>query len=285
MPDNNAKLLFFDIDGTLVDFDHQMPKSAEQALRQAQANGHKLILCTGRSLHQIYPFLLDFGFDGIIGGAGAYVRYGDKLVLQRSFGQSRLYRLMQYMDRHHIPRMLQTPSKGVIMSNAVQKFGRFDIFHTDDPAHTLDQIRSVIGETDVDDDTAHYYDKYADTECVVYSGSEVALKDMALILQGDLKLKVTASSLEVSDTSSGEITRLGITKASGMQALLDYLDKPLEDTIAFGDGPNDIEMLTFAHTSVCLGNGIDAAKAVSDIITDDIDKDGIAKALEHLKLI
>lgn len=284
MPDNQ-KILFFDVDGTLVDFHRQMPESAKTALKRAQANGHKLILCTGRSIYQIYPFLKAFGFDGIVAATGACVTYGGKTVAHHVIGQSRLYRLMQYMDRHDVPRMLQTPTKGVITSRGVKTFGRFEIFHADPPEDTLAVMQKVIGQTEVDDDTAHFFKKYPDAESVVYSGSSVPIKDMALILQGDLKLKATPSSLQADDPGSGEITQLGITKATGMKHLIDYLGMKEEDTIAFGDGPNDIEMLSYAHTSVCLGNGVAEAKAVSDIVTDNIDDDGLAHALEKLGLI
>jgi hydroxymethylpyrimidine pyrophosphatase-like HAD family hydrolase len=58
-----------------------------------------------------------------------------------------------------------------------------------------------------------------------------------------------------------------------------------KDTIAFGDGPNDLEMLQYAATGVAMGNGVPEAKEVADMITDRIDCDGIYKAMLELKLI
>ena len=54
----NTKYLFLDIDGTLVGFDGVMPSSALEALKKAHENGHKLVICTGRQLSQVYPWLL-----------------------------------------------------------------------------------------------------------------------------------------------------------------------------------------------------------------------------------
>ena len=69
--------LFLDIDGTLVKFDGTMPKSTEEALKAAQKNGHKLILCTGRGCGQIDPWMLEkIAFVGIISSSGARVQYG-----------------------------------------------------------------------------------------------------------------------------------------------------------------------------------------------------------------
>jgi len=58
-----------------------------------------------------------------------------------------------------------------------------------------------------------------------------------------------------------------------------------EEIIAFGDGENDIEMLSFAGIGVCMGNGVEGAKKTADYITADIDDGGIAKALMHFGLI
>ena len=71
------KIVFLDIDGTLVNFNQQMPESTWKALKEARENGHKLVLCTGRTYGHIYPWLLEIGFDAIVASAGAYVRVGE----------------------------------------------------------------------------------------------------------------------------------------------------------------------------------------------------------------
>ncbi len=63
-----GKALFFDVDGTLVNFQGKMPASARTALKKAQQNGHQIVLCSGRSKIQIYPWLLELGVDrGVCG--------------------------------------------------------------------------------------------------------------------------------------------------------------------------------------------------------------------------
>ena len=58
------KILFFDVDGTLVDFGAStMSKNTSDALIAAKKNGHKIFLCTGRSYNQIYPSLKAFDFE------------------------------------------------------------------------------------------------------------------------------------------------------------------------------------------------------------------------------
>lgn len=86
-------------------------------------------------------------------------------------------------------------------------------------------------------------------------------------------------------TSSGEITQAGINKAYGMEKLLTYLGKTREDAIAFGDGPNDLEMLSYAGIGVAMGNADDSVKEKADMVTARIDEDGIFLALRKLKII
>ncbi len=57
------------------------------------------------------------------------------------------------------------------------------------------------------------------------------------------------------------------------------------ETMAFGDGENDIDMIRFAGIGVAMGNGIPALQKAADYVTDDIDEDGIANALHHFGLI
>ena len=70
------KLLFFDIDGTLLDYTGKMPASAKEALRQARLAGHRLVICSGRSGHQLSDWMFT-DFDGIINCTGAGVKIGN----------------------------------------------------------------------------------------------------------------------------------------------------------------------------------------------------------------
>lgn len=68
-----GKIIFLDVDGTLVDYENNLPASAVDAIRVARSKGHRVYLCTGRSKAEVYPPLWDIGLDGMIGGNGSYV--------------------------------------------------------------------------------------------------------------------------------------------------------------------------------------------------------------------
>ncbi len=49
-----GKIIFLDVDGTLVDYEGNLPESAVEAIRKARENGHKVYICTGRSKAEVY---------------------------------------------------------------------------------------------------------------------------------------------------------------------------------------------------------------------------------------
>ena len=84
--------------------------------------------------------------------------------------------------------------------------------------------------------------------------------------------------------NSGEISIKGTDKTVGMDIMIHHFDLIEENSIAIGDGNNDITMLKKAAIGVAMGNATDKLKAVADMISDDVDDDGLAKALKRLEL-
>ena len=68
-----GKIIFLDVDGTLVDYENHLPESAVLAVRKARENGHRVYICTGRSKAEVYENIWEIGLDGMIGGNGSYV--------------------------------------------------------------------------------------------------------------------------------------------------------------------------------------------------------------------
>ena len=81
-----------------------------------------------------------------------------------------------------------------------------------------------------------------------------------------------------------EFNKAGISKATGVRFLSEYLGVSVNDVIAIGDSENDIEMLKIAGTGIAMGNAVEEAKAAADDITASNDEDGVAKAIEKYLL-
>ena len=102
---------------------------------------------------------------------------------------------------------------------------------------------------------------------------------------GDYFTIIPNSVLSKEDPGSGEISEKGMHKAFGMEVLLQRLGIGPEDTIAFGDGWNDVEMLQQAGIGVAMGNAVDGLKAVADLVTGEVSENGIYQAFKQLRLI
>ena len=74
-------------------------------------------------------------------------------------------------------------------------------------------------------------------------------------------------------------------KSVGMQRLLEHYGWNRSETIAFGDGGNDVSMLRYAGLGIAMGNGTKEAHRAADYVTDDVDDEGIANALRHFSII
>ncbi len=86
-------------------------------------------------------------------------------------------------------------------------------------------------------------------------------------------------------TGGADLLPDGTSKARGIDDICQYFNIPLANTMAFGDGLNDIEMLQHVGIGVAMGDGWPAVKAVADYVTDNLEARGIAKALAHFDVL
>ncbi|MCR5580162.1 MAG: Cof-type HAD-IIB family hydrolase [Pseudobutyrivibrio sp.] len=277
----SKKVIFFDIDGTLINFGGEFPESAKRGLIEAKENGHRIVICSGRSKCQVEKRLLDFGFDGLVCGAGAYVEYHGQVVYNNCMSEDQIREVLGYMEEIDTVAMLQCTS-GIVAtsSNMDAMYKNFQRILGDD---LPDNINQIFDYKTTDDNLIENAAKYKDAEKVCYYNSSRSLEEVQAKLAG--RYDVTAMSFKNEKDGSGEITIAGINKAYGMQKLIDYLGVSREDTVAFGDGPNDFEMIEFAHMGVAMGNASDDLKTLANAITTAVDNDGIYNGLRELKLV
>lgn len=271
-----GKIVFLDIDGTLVNFNQQMPQSALQALKEAQKSGHKLVLCTGRTYGHIYPWLLEIEFDAIVASAGAYVRVGEEVIYHHVIAFEKMKELVKLLRKHKIDYLLQGCCQRMVPKECIQ--GIEDHFAEINPDYNrhlegIEQIENISEEHMI--------------ESIMFINSNVGIGQLQKEIDEELNgyFCVTGASYETDREHNGEITCQGINKADGMKRVVEYFSLNPTQVIAFGDGPNDFEMLQYAQTGVAMGNAIESLKNKADYVTDDIEQDGIYNAFVHLGLI
>ena len=276
-----GKIIFIDVDGTLVDYENHLPESAVKAIRQARKNGHKVYICTGRSKAEVYPPLWEIGLDGMIGGNGSYVESEGVVVMHQLITLEQCKHIVDWLHERKLEFYLES-NNGLFASEHFEEEGE----------PVIQEYSKRKGKENADKITVR--EVFPD----MIFGGELYRDDVnkvSFILrsyQDHLDSIQEFPDLQPGTWGGkGEIALFGdlgvkdITKAHAIDQLLNYLGAKREDTIAFGDAKVDIPMLEYCHIGVAMGNGGNEIKAMADYITDDVDQDGLYHAFVHFGLI
>lgn len=275
-----GKLIFIDVDGTLVNYENQLPDSAVDAIRKARANGHRVYICTGRSKAEVYPPLWDIGLDGMIGGNGAYVEDNGQVVLHRLITAEQCRHIVDWLHSRGLEFYLES-NNGLFASERFEERAQSAVVEYmgrkgRDTSGV--SVRTVFPDMIYDGEL--YRDDVNKVSFVLncYQDHLDSVAEFPDLLPGTWGGAGETALF-------GDLGVRGITKASAVDALLTYLGADRKDTIAFGDAKVDIPMFQCCTVSVCMGNGGEEAKAAADMITDSVDDDGLYKAFQALELI
>lgn len=275
------KAIFLDVDGTYVNDRGVVPDSARRAVVAARANGHQVFLCTGRAVSELWDDVMDAGFDGVIASAGGYVELDGEVLLHRSIPVADVRRVVEFFDSHGIDFYLEANS-GLYGSRNSKARLRELVFGGVTDESVLAELERGLGPfidlLVVDQELVR-----ADINKVSFLDSEVPIERVRAEFAGTLT--VIPATVPMFGPNSGEMSIPGVHKASAIELLLAHAGIGREDTIAYGDGHNDLEMITFVQTGVAMGNALPGLKAAADVITGGPDEDGIYTSFVALGLI
>lgn len=263
----HPRAVFVDVDGTLVGEQGTIPPSAVRAIQDARAAGHLVFLATGRSTDELWDELLAIGFDGRITGSGATVEVAGEFLSRVRFTPEQVDRVEQELIRTGATLMYHTDS-GSITTPAGQEWLRRMVrqWHgeSEDTAHFgfIDVLRVDLDPQQAAVSKAVYFDSSLDTAQV-----QELLGPEFEVVPGS-----------VLGSNSGEISPSGVTKAAGVELMLNHFDLPRSTSVALGDSFNDVEMLRYVAVGIAMGQAPPAVQAAADNVTDPPDQDGIANA-------
>lgn len=103
-----GKILFIDVDGTLVDYENNLPESAILAIRKARENGHKVFITTGRSKAEVYDNIWNIGLDGMIGGNGSYVEHDGKVIMHQLISKEQSKHIVDWLNERGLDFYLES---------------------------------------------------------------------------------------------------------------------------------------------------------------------------------
>lgn len=253
-------MVFFDIDGTLFNENKMIPESTAQAIYSLKEKGVQVALATGRAPFMFQEIIKDYEIDTYVSFNGSFVVHNNEVVYKNPLPLQQL----QILEEN-----AKTLSHPMV-------FLDHDFHYTNEEEHPF--IKESISSLKID------YPSYDPT---FYHNQEVY---QALIFCESKDEKVYKQKHDYFDyvrwhRYSIDVLPQGGSKARGMEALLQKLQIPIENTYAFGDGLNDVEMLQFVGTGVAMGNGCEEAKAAADLVTTDVNQEGIMNGLKKLGLL
>lgn len=278
----SQKIIFLDIDGTLVNDFGVVPDTAKYAVQKARENGHLVFLCTGRSKIVIFPDIIEMGFDGMIGSAGGYIEMGETVLFHEKIQLQNIQHVVDFFGHHQIEFFLESTT-GMYSSTNGKKYFQLilDKLLADKPDFKV-QIEKgfrpfydllIEGQDLIRDDINK----------VSFLSSEIPF-DM-IKKEFEATFTVIPNTVSLMGQNSGELSLPGIHKASAIEKIIQHLGIEKENTYAYGDSWNDLEMLEYVQYGIAMGNAHEEIKKVANDITDRHDDDGIYNSFKKYGLI
>ncbi len=258
----NIKAIFFDIDGTLVSFDtHKVPQSTIDALEELRKKGIKIFVATGRMLSMV-DVLDGIAFDGYISYNGAYcVDEHRNEIYANPFPKEDLEVLVKHLEND--PFAVSFMGKDEMTVNMLN-----------DRVKAVANHIAVLPPRPENPWTTIQKDIF---QFCIYVDEDKEKQLMSEVLVNHESNRWTPLFADVNVK--------GNTKQSGIDQILKRYNIDLSETMAFGDGGNDIPMIKHVAIGIAMGNAGENVKQAADYITDTVDNDGISKALVHFGVL
>ncbi|WP_044747245.1 Cof-type HAD-IIB family hydrolase [Bacillus alveayuensis] len=253
------KLIFFDIDGTLLDHEKKLPLSTENVVKKLQNAGHHVAISTGRAPFMFKELRERLNIHSFVSFNGQYVVFEGKVIYENPIKIDILKKLLSYANDSKHPL--------VFMSEEDMKASM------EDHPYIHESMGSLKFEH------PEYHPEYFHEKKIYQT--------LLFCSEGEESLYQHYEDLRFIrwHKYSTDILPLGGSKAEGIKKLMERLHVKKEDVIAFGDGLNDVEMITFAGIGVAMGNAVKSVKNVADFITKPVDENGIEHAIYELGLL
>lgn len=272
-----TRAVFLDVDGTYADYE-VVPAGHVRAVRAAREAGHKVLLCTGRPVSMLPPTILGAGFDGLVASAGAYVEVAGEVLLDRRFPTDLAASTVAALDEHDAVYVLESQESLHVPPAAVARlrtiieahFRRGPDGRATGSSAILDSMRPITNPKAVSFAKISVFDAPIPMELLARQIGEA--------------IAVVENSIADEGRHAGELYQRGISKADGVAAVIAHLGMDRENTIAIGDGQNDLEMIAYAGVGIAIEGSSPELLALADRTAAPPHREGLVAAFAELGL-
>lgn len=279
------QIIFFDIDGTLRDESYGIPETAEIAIKMCKEKGCYVCLCTGRNIGAIYDDVLDLKMNGIIASGGAYIEFEKKIIREKFFPASKLVEIWKYLKNVNRETAFTFETNDIVFMNeeAVnileslneEKFK----FLTSQEKECIKENEKIVYKYNLDKFNVNIHKV---NKICLWSDEEIFKKIIDILSKEEIQL---AQCFNFDKRNYYEIIQRDCNKGDGIKELCKYLRIPIEKTMAFGDGINDIDMLKQVGTAIGMRNGNKEIFEYVNSICEEPFNDGIYLELKKRNVI
>lgn len=261
------KIAFVDIDGTVLDYSRGMNQPTEhclEAFRRYREQGNLLIIATSRS--HLVDGLDTSMFDGFVFSNGQYIEYQGEILKNNIFSKEQILLQKAIYSKYDGGSFYSGVNGQWICPDRIELSIAHMVYYGLDPKRAHEHFRPfVLDEIEATAATATFDDM-----------EKMRLVEKELPQEWEIHAYYDPNDLRM------DVHLPGITKGSSCMMLVDHAGLKREDSYAFGDGMNDLEMLTLVGHGVAMGNADPRVKAIADTVSEDALEDGLAKAFVRL---
>ncbi|WP_110929257.1 Cof-type HAD-IIB family hydrolase [Bacillus massiliglaciei] len=257
----DKKIVFFDIDGTLLDHEKKLPDSTKTAIQELKENGVFVAIATGRAPFMFEPLRKELGIDTYVSFNGQYVVFENEVIYQNPMDSNQLQKIKEDASK--------TDETPIVFMN--EKTMKSSVDHSRRIAEALGSLKFPHPESD-----HRFHETHQIYQALLFCTKEEEERFLD---------KYEKFQFIRWHEFSTDVLPKGGSKAEGIKKVMERIGFDIEDVYAFGDGLNDIEMLKEVGHGVAMGNAHQAVKDIADYVTKDVAEDGILHGLKEFGLL
>lgn len=260
-----TKMVFSDVDGTLLNSNHQITPLTESAIKGLKEKDIPFVIVSARSPSGIYPITREYGLTCpiIAYSGGLILDEGGKVLFHKGIKKEKTAEIVDYIEK-----------EGFDLTWCLYSLDQWIVKDRKDPRVVREE--TIVKAQSEEGDVSTIVDAEVNKILCICNPERI------LEIEEKLKAKFPECSIVKSSPILLEIMENGITKATAIQRLCRLWHIPVEDTMAFGDNYNDQEMLQTVGKGYLMGNAPEELKAKICLRTADNDHDGIYQVLKDI---